>query len=145
MTWKNITKNIASEEGTPEAVIRDWLVELGLMTIARPNVVNDQKLVLATYIRAARADLPPRCFTDRTLVMARKHFKFWPAYAELWEFMVQYQKDYPKFDARYFSPNSADSVAQMPQPDLGTYEYQSWAFATRHGAVNNPPGFGDGT
>jgi len=67
-----------------EDTIRKWLAALGNLCAARHGAA-EAKQAIATY--AAMLDHPASCFTRDTLRAAARRFKFWPAFAEVAEFL----------------------------------------------------------
>ncbi len=74
----------------PMSVMGAWLWHLG-RSVAGPSLseaeVRDRVKHNAGLLRHATA---PRCaFTVESLQVASRQFKFWPSYAELWEFVEE--------------------------------------------------------
>lgn len=69
---------------SPIETTRKWLAALGNLVASRHGASEAQQAV-RTY--AAMLDYPASCFTRDTLRAAARQFKFWPAFAELAEFL----------------------------------------------------------
>jgi hypothetical protein len=68
----------------PSGMKIQWLVQLGVLTLGKLSA-EEAKVKIQAYVR----DLahPPLAFTDETRIAAARRFKFFPAFAELVDFL----------------------------------------------------------
>lgn len=82
------------ENRTDPALVRDWLKALG-SAVAGGLSRDEASAKLGIMTPWAAQDFGPECFTARTLKWAAEEFKFFPAYAELAEFLRKQRRDEP--------------------------------------------------
>lgn len=79
---------------TDPALVRDWLKALGSAVVGGLSR-DEASAKLGIMTPWAAQDFGPECFTARTLKWAAEEFKFFPAYAELAEFLRKQRRDEP--------------------------------------------------
>lgn len=73
--------------GSPNTVA-EWLSQLGVLCASQKMSVADAKEKLVAY--ATGLDFPTECFTQKSLYVAARHFKWFPTFSEVCDWLEKY-------------------------------------------------------
>lgn len=83
--WREYLKPCKLGHIGEENTVADWLSQLGIMCAGQKMSVADAKEKIATYAMGLR--YPPICFTRASLYAAGRHFKWFPTFSELCDWL----------------------------------------------------------
>ncbi len=83
--WREYLKPCRHGHIGEENTVADWLSQLGIMCAGPKMSVADAKEKIVTYAIGLR--YPPICFTRASLYAAGRHFKWFPTFSELCDWL----------------------------------------------------------
>lgn len=92
--------------------IAEWLSQLGILTAGPKMSVGDAKEKLAAY--ASGLDYPAICFSQKSLYAAARHFKWFPTFSEVCEWLDKFIKPSRTMHERITA--LANARIQLPAP-----------------------------